>query len=320
MDITYSQNQIEIIASVLSVYLIITIIMGWYKLTPKPLYKHPFFWVSTTIPIIIFSLLAFFDIKNGETISKSGPFHYEISTFTFSTLALILPIVSIIASIHRSIQTDEQIRVTENKNESDKYYAHQKYIVESLNSLNKQEIISSANGKDNNRSIYVSNPHKLYRQAFTQASPANADLALSPNIKEALTSFWEWLNREFTNRKYEKLSYNSAKFIYETEGRLIGLARHLGVSRPFGSYSANIAFGDYNLTTSFVDENDFARTIYCYNEVTSDICDILGIEIDFGKICPDIMNYIYGSEKFPLCFHRNFTSFVTHRNAILLKI
>lgn len=320
MNITYSQYQLEFIVTFFAIYFISMFIMGWYKLTPKPLYKHAFFWASTSLPIIIFFILAAFDIKNGETLTTIGKFHQlAISTFAFSTLALIIPIVSIIASIHRSIQTDEQIRVTEKKNESDKYYAHQKYIVESLNSLNKQEIAFSFNDKTNKKSIYVSNPHKLYSQAFTHASPENADFTLSPKINEMLTSFWKWLNREFKIYNKEKLTYKSANFVYETEGRLFGFSRHLGVSRPFGAYSANIKINDYNLTTSFMNEKDFLRTIYCYNEVTSDICDVLGIEIDFRKICPDIMNYIYGSENYPLCFQVNFTSYITHTNAILLK-
>lgn len=320
MNITYSQYQLEVVLSVFFLYFISTVIMGWYKLTPRPLYKHPFFWASTLLPIIIFCILAFFDVSNGVSSSQKGIEHYEISTFTFSILALIIPIVSIIASIHRSIQTDEQIRVTEKKNESDKYYAHQKYIVEAFNSLNKHEVISSSNGKDNNRIISVSNPHKLYRQSFNNASPENANLTLNKFIEEGFTLFWQWLNRELCEVKSLNSPIASANFVYKVEGKLVGLSRHLGVSRPNGPYSATTHYRGFHLTTSFINEDDFIRTIHCYSEVTSEICDILNINIDFEKICLDVMNYIYSNVSLLECYNKNFIALVPHRNAAHFKI
>lgn len=320
MNITYSQYQLEVVLAVFSIYFISTIVMGWYKLTPKPLYKHSFFWASILLPITIFFILAFFDVTNGRVASKNGINHYEISTFTFSVLALIIPIVSIIASIHRSIQTDEQIRVTEKKNESDKYYAHQKYIVEAFNSLNKHEVISSSNGKNNNRTISVSNPHKLYRQAFKNASPDNANLTINKFIEEGFTLFWQWTNNALCEVKRANSPQASANFIHQVEGRLVGLSRHLGVSRPFGPYSANIQYKGIDITTSFLNEDDFIRTMHCYIEVTSEICDILNINLEFGKICIDVMNYIYGNVSILECYNTNYTSLIPHRNATLAKI
>ncbi|HAS0802370.1 MULTISPECIES: hypothetical protein [Enterobacter cloacae complex] len=311
MKILYDQYQLETVIFIFCLYIFIAFVNGWYKLSPKPLYEHPFFWASIFLPVLIFCICAYYDLQN-KTISNNSIEQYDISTFTLSILALVLPATTILAAIHRSIQTDEQIKVTEKKNESDKYYAHQKYIVECLNSLTKYEVKSSWNNNDNSRVITVSNPHKLYRQAFKKSSPENVSFELNEFINQAFPALWKWLNEELCLLHKNNSPAISANFLYKAEGRLVGLSRHLGFSRPNGPWSANIN-NNFNLITSFLSEEEFIRTIHYYNEVTSEVCDILNIEIDFGKICPDVMNYIYGGKKILQCYHPNFIGYMPYK-------
>ncbi|MBN3342559.1 hypothetical protein H5A44_08980 [Pectobacterium brasiliense] len=311
MKFLYNQYQFETVIFILTVYVLIAYAKGWYKLSPKPLYNHPFFWTSIFLPTLIFCIFSYYDLSNKKT-SVLGADQYDISTFTLSILALVLPATTILSAIHRSIQTDEQIKIAEKKNESDKYYAHQKYIIECLASLTKHEIKSSWNGHENSRIISISNPHKLYRQAFKESSPENASFELNSVINESLVSLWTWLNTELCAIHNNNSPTISAHFLYKVEGRLVGLSRHLGFSRPNGPWCANIN-NQFNLITSFLSEDEFIRTIHNYNEVTTEVCDILNIEIDFGKICPDIMNYIYGGKKTLQCYNSNYIGYIPYK-------
>ncbi|HDC4488350.1 TPA: hypothetical protein O8T89_004359, partial [Enterobacter kobei] len=276
---------------------------------------------SVFLPILLFCFFAYYDLSNKLIPSAAGENQFDISTFTFSILALVFPITTLLAAIHRSIQTDEQIRVAEVKNESDKYYAHQKYIVECLNSLTKHEIKSSWNVNDNKRTIGISNPHKLFRQAFDKSSPDKPSFELNSLVENSFLELWTWFNDELTLLHQKNSPAISANFIYQAECKLAEFSRLLGFSKPNGPYSANINYSlnhSFNLITCFLSENEFIKALSYYNEVTSEVCDILNIDIDFNKICPDIMNYINGQNNILNCYHPNFIGYVSYKKPSLI--
>lgn len=316
MKILYNQYQLETVIFIFLLYIIIAFCMGWYKLSPKPLYNHPFFWASIFLPFLIFCIFAYYDLENNK-LSNGSTEQYDISTFTLSILALVLPAITILSAIHRSIQTDEQIKVAEKKNESDKYYSHQKYIIECLNSLTKYEVASSWQDKDNSRAIAISNPHKLYRQAFNKSTPENASYELNNLIYESFSDLWKWLNAELCALHAKNSPTLSADFVYKVEGKLVDLSRRFGFSRPNGPWSADIN-RNFHLITSFLTEDELIRTLHYYNEVTSEVCDILNIEIDFSKLCPDIMNYMNGRNKILECYNPNFISYIPYKQPMFV--
>lgn len=125
------------------IFLIISLFLGVFfsllytdklKLNDESLDKQLLFWFAILSPIVLFLIVGGFIWKNyipdlsEEGISKFA----EISSFPLAILALSPIFGVIVSNIHKSIQTEKQILVSENKNRSDSFYAHYKFITEEL--------------------------------------------------------------------------------------------------------------------------------------------------------------------------------------------
>ncbi|MEX9967113.1 hypothetical protein [Providencia stuartii] len=104
------------------------------KITSDSLDNQNLFWISIFTPIIyffLFGLLAWIGTDIDFNYQGFNKF-LEISKLPLGILAFSPIFAVIVSNIHRSIQTDKQIDVTENKNLVDSYYSHVKFITENL--------------------------------------------------------------------------------------------------------------------------------------------------------------------------------------------
>ncbi|WP_272576936.1 hypothetical protein [Providencia sp. PROV274] len=138
------------------------------SLNDENLAKQPIFWVGTILPLIVASWVEYqIILLNPELLSLGS----VSNLFTKSAPALYISALTptlgvIISNIHRTIQTKKQIQVTEVKNISDSFYAHNKYIIEEFNAF-KFEV----NWYDDD--ITISAPNKLYKKIFDKSNIKN---------------------------------------------------------------------------------------------------------------------------------------------------
>ena len=146
------------------------IIFGFFEFTDESLSKQKLFKISLTFPFFIALLLCFpiwFDNSIKLDLSPSG---YEdflsIFKLPIGVWSLSIPLVAIVAHIHRTIQTAAQLEVTRKKNLGDTFFAHHKYITEALSKF--PEYTTSINKSGFTKK--VSEPYKVYNKIFENSS------------------------------------------------------------------------------------------------------------------------------------------------------
>lgn len=141
------------------------------KITPDSLDKQNLFWIAIFAPIVYFFLLGCVAWSGTEIDRSWNGFNkfLEISKLPIGILALS-PIFGVfVSNVHRTIQTEKQISATEKqitiaeeKNYSDSFYAHKKYIIEEFNTIN------SVYGVE--EKITIESPSILYKVIYHKSN------------------------------------------------------------------------------------------------------------------------------------------------------
>ncbi|MGP2696514.1 hypothetical protein [Serratia nevei] len=138
------------------------------KLDERQLSEQWLFWLSILIPLLISFILSIpLWLQTKINLSADGYDNFlRVFKLPIGVLSLSIPLVAIVAHIHRTIQTAKQIELTNQKNITDRFFAHHKYIVDSLSSIKGHEL------KINQATITptVSHPYALYRFIFPTSS------------------------------------------------------------------------------------------------------------------------------------------------------
>ncbi|MFU8908064.1 hypothetical protein ACNARK_14700 [Proteus sp. DFP240708] len=159
------------------------------KLTSEPLYKQRLFQLAIIIPIILFFIFEIPLMMSGADFSFTIPaFKYfvESSTLAFLLLSLCIPSVAIVMYMHRTVQTHEQISLTQiqinnvniqlkliqDKNNADLYFSHNKYISDIILSLPKYKtkFLNSKGEPEVFESGIMSASH-IYTQVYKNFDP-----------------------------------------------------------------------------------------------------------------------------------------------------
>ncbi|MEQ4641227.1 hypothetical protein ABN072_08085 [Providencia rettgeri] len=142
------------------------------NLNEDNLAKQPIFWIGIIVPLLVAGWVEYkIIILNPDLLSfEKVKYLFERSAPALYISALIPTLGIFISNIHRTIQTKKQIQVTESKNISDSFYAHNKYIIEEFNALKFKVNWFDAD-------ITISSPNKLYKRIFKKS-----------NIKDGMSS------------------------------------------------------------------------------------------------------------------------------------
>lgn len=107
-----------------------------FKMDSEPLTKQTLFWLSIIVPI--FSFLYFGSFAWKEYVLKIDADGFkkfiEVSALPLGLLSLSIPFTSVVNNIHRTIQTNKQIKEAMTKNNSDLFYSHQNNFISFINS------------------------------------------------------------------------------------------------------------------------------------------------------------------------------------------
>jgi hypothetical protein len=157
----------------------------------EPLTRQPLFTAAIAIPIISFLALGYICWSGHSLdISASGFNNFlAISKLPLGALSLSIPFGVVVNNVHRTIQTDKQIKEAEKKNKIDFFYAHRKNTIEVLQNLE----FMSLSLPDCSQKLEFSNCYSTYKKCYPYASATSSDFSYSLNLISNVEIIWKEL-------------------------------------------------------------------------------------------------------------------------------
>lgn len=173
---------------------------GWLRLDHQNLFQQKLFWISIFIPLTSFLLYGVWSWQ-GHTpdLSASGfETFYNISKFPLLLLASSVPLASIVNNIHRTIQTEKQIKESEKKNLSDSYYTHFKNTLDLFKNIQSKELSFGNEGEE--FLLSINNPVRLYNNLYKNSSYDNGvNYKACEEFKKTIKDEWDNINLALGN-------------------------------------------------------------------------------------------------------------------------
>ncbi|CAI0768873.1 Uncharacterised protein [Serratia fonticola] len=141
--------------------------LKFLQLDDRKLSEQWLFRLSILIPLSISILLCIpLWFKTEWDFSAKGYDAFlNLYKLPIGVLSLSIPFVAIVAHIHRTIQTSEQISTTRRKNAADSFFAHHKFMIEAINKISEKNMSRFLNYK-----YKIEDPYHLYDNFFKNSS------------------------------------------------------------------------------------------------------------------------------------------------------
>jgi len=162
----------------------------------EPLTHQPLFKAALIIPITSFFLLgSIVWIGHGIKLDADGFNNFlNISKLPLAVLSLSIPLGVVVNNIHRTIQTDKQIKEAERKNTIDGFYAHRKNTVEIIQNIELRHLMILGDKYQ----MEFNNSYSCYKVFYPSASQSKIDYTPSIDYIIKLEILWvelaSWLN------------------------------------------------------------------------------------------------------------------------------
>lgn len=129
------------------------------------------FKLSIILPMIIsIGLCIPLWFKTEFNFSSEGYNNFlDLYKLPIAVLSLSIPLAAITSHIHRTFQTASQINITNKKNDADRFFSHQKFIIDNLKELKSKDFTF----KSENDNLSIETPASLYRKLFPLSSHIN---------------------------------------------------------------------------------------------------------------------------------------------------
>lgn len=276
-----TRPQVFIFFSLFSIAIVIVIFHcnNWLRLTHKNLFKQPLFIASIALPIYMFIMYGLWAWKGHDINFSSTGFNnfLDITKLPLLILASSVPLAAIISNLHRTIQTEAQINLSETKNAIDRYLAHEKNFIEKIKEISEVKLQHLCDkNKDiralseepfiemaTSNSLKISNPYFLYSKIYKDAT-TGLDSKYQPDMSflSELESILENINNNLSS---DLLSNNTPSDIYIY--RLNNLSYN--ASRLFdllcvdciSNTRVKIQIDDYQILTFTTEDNILVDTI-----------------------------------------------------------
>ncbi|EOC1611884.1 hypothetical protein ACI49Z_003613 [Cronobacter turicensis] len=266
------------------------------EMNAEALTKQPLFLAALTIPFlsfITFGLVAWLGHNfqlDGEGLNN----FLNISKLPLGLLSLSVPLGVIVSNIHRTIQTDKQIKEAQKKNKIDAFYAHRKNTIELLDNLNLQTL--TIVGED--IKLKFENNYSIYKRVYPEASITNDNYAPSYNILHETQ--YEWIKIANILKCKDKLSiemqtekYHEIERCLEALHYLLEFESHKNIQLYFAIFSAKDKKRN-ELTSRYSGERDLKDAIICYWNSYSILMASVDIKfnISFSGSTMPILDYL----------------------------
>jgi len=168
---------------------------GWLKLDHRNLFHQKLFWLAIILPFTSFFAYGIWAWwGHAPDLSASGyEEFYNISKVPLLFLAASVPLAAIVNNIHRTIQTETQIKESEKKNLSDSYYTHFKNTLDLFKHIQSKEL--SLTEKGEKFTLSINNPVSLYNSIYKNSSYKTGVNHQACNIfKDSIKKDWHKIN------------------------------------------------------------------------------------------------------------------------------
>ncbi|EBR8246862.1 hypothetical protein ACLHOE_003385 [Salmonella enterica subsp. enterica serovar Newport] len=266
-----------------------------FTMKSTPLTDQHLFWTSIRVPFLGFIYFGIFSWYEYSFQFNQIGFNkfIEISKLPLGLLSLCIPLVAIVNGIHRTIQTDDQIKQTKYKNISDQFYAHQKSHIEYFSSILQEtiEFVDTPN-ETTKHIIKVDSPFKLYKKSFPNSSIKNSDFEVNVEFIYNLGEFWGGIEKHID--ELSKSNTNNERFrnIHEIEKRINNLCKIAYFTPLKRKYVYYLDHTSYIFCSKFEGELDLKKTIKAYLNLTQDLFDILDGNLNNQILSEYLINYV----------------------------
>ncbi|MGG8470796.1 hypothetical protein ACM615_10530 [Rahnella sp. PAMC25617] len=281
-------------------------------LNERNLARQFLFWAAIIVPAILFFIFSYPLWENSTLAFSSEAYNrflenYKLPIYLFG---ICVPLVAIIVSMHRTIQTEKQIiyaqaqldnshkqlentlkqiDLTESKNKADSYYSHVKFITDALESLPKISITYEY--KDNpfgSENFNLSQPHALYKRIFSKSNIKNGfSLEVNPNFPDLLEHYFKLISEAIYTASQTKT--NKANKL-ECLSLIDSLITQTCIVLSLDYNPTNhlyYCFGDTEkCALSFENEDQIKKVLKFLYHVTLQISDIAGVRTDYLNSIP----------------------------------
>lgn len=266
MDINTANIIILTYALCLFLYCMYLYRVNAFNMNAEPLTHQHLFWAALFIPISAFLVTGLICWHNYKfQINAQGFDNFlNISKLPLALLSLSLPFGVVINNIHRTIQTDKQIKEAERKSKSDSFQSHRKNTMEMLGSLPLSHIpIGGESVK-----LQFENNYVTYKACYPSASSTSNVFVADKRFISRLDIHWINLNALIKSPKYENIDefYNYITSIEDTLHKIHTAFRF----KPVGLLNWNCDYyTDHNLkectfTSLFRNEVQIKQAIRSY--------------------------------------------------------
>ncbi|WP_137513813.1 hypothetical protein, partial [Escherichia coli] len=255
-----------------------------FNMDERPLTSQYLFKQSLRIPVFSAIYFGIFSWLGHSPQFDSEGFNnfIAISKLPIALLSLSIPFVAVVANIHRTVQTNRQIEETKQKNLSDSYYSHLKFVTDYFTNLPNKTIKRERHYGTKEISYKINYPIHLYRYIFINSSPEkgrpkNTD---KEYIRE-VNNHWvdilknlEKINSSNRGSQFDEVLIRQMQSLHSIEKHLSELNRMLCLTPMELNEHATLYFDGYEMITNFMSSIELGDTIETYFKFTIDILDI----------------------------------------------
>ncbi|HGK4849041.1 TPA: hypothetical protein ACJ2X1_000378 [Yersinia enterocolitica] len=257
------------------------------KLDHDRLSKQWPFWISIFSPLIISILLSIpLWVDTTLDISANGYNKFlSIYRLPIGVLSLSIPLVAIVAHIHRTIQTAEQLNAARKKNIADSFFSHHKFITDALTKVAPRKV------KISNKycELKIEDPFQIYNIFFKESSYDDGVNTSRINIaRNEIITLLDDVNTEIKNAS-EKSTSDTIKIkkLNKLIKSIAELTSFLAITNRFPDNDniVKYAMDDKKVAriiTFYHNENELKKYLASVFYFIKKVCLIINIEIEIN--------------------------------------
>ncbi|HHH0781535.1 TPA: hypothetical protein ACPZO3_000230 [Yersinia enterocolitica] len=259
------------------------------KLNHESLSKQGPFWLSICIPLIIAILLSYPLYRQTVIDLSVGGYENFLTIFKLpiGVLSLTIPFVAIVAHIHRTIQTAEQLNVARKKNLSDSFFSHHKFITDALGKVTPIQTKIAGSKFD----LKIDDPYYIYNIFFKKSSyekGIDTSSILSGQIV-IITLIQDVINKLDIASSPFSSNVEQITRLHNLISSISKLARFLSITNSSSDWKNVVMYGKNDnqivkLVTFYHNENELKEYLNSLYEIIKKIFLIINIDIDIDNV------------------------------------